>query len=250
MKLTKVLLLIMFCLSCATTVFAQSADDLTYMTEQYPPFNFSENSEASGINVDLLIKMFEQMGVNKTRADIQVIPWAKGYEAVKTTPGSVLFGMSRTEAREPLFKWVGPISPSRIGLIAKKSDGIKINSYSDLTNYKIGAVRDDIGEQLLLQNGVPTSAIDASSTMEANIKKLDRGRINLWSYNETVAGYAFKAAGLNSADYETVFILNEGYQSYAFHKGTDDALIQKFQAALDAVKASGELQKILSKFGQ
>ncbi|MCF6178218.1 MAG: transporter substrate-binding domain-containing protein [Geopsychrobacter sp.] len=250
MKLFKMLVLLSFGIACTTSAFAQTADDLTYMTEEYPPFNFQINGKLQGISIDLLEKVFQQIGANKSRADIQLIPWAKGYEAVKNQPNTVLFAMTRTEARESLFKWVGPLAPARIVVMARKADGIKIDSVADLNKYKIGAIREDIGEQLLLSGGVSKDSVDASSSIEANIKKLDRGRIDLWAYDQTVAMYAIKKAGYNPQDFESVYVLKDGALYYAFNKGTDEGLIQKFQTALDAVKQSGEYAKILGAYGQ
>ena len=40
----------------------ESADnDLTIMTENYPPYNMLENDSLTGISVDLLEAMFQQM---------------------------------------------------------------------------------------------------------------------------------------------------------------------------------------------
>jgi polar amino acid transport system substrate-binding protein len=61
-------------------------------------------------------------GAKKSRADIKIWPWARGYETALKEKNTVLFSTTRTEARENLFKWVGPIMPSRIVLVAKKTE--------------------------------------------------------------------------------------------------------------------------------
>ena len=101
-------------------VSAQTVDDLTFITEDYPPFNFERDGKRQGIAVDALAEMLALAGARKTRADIKVWPWARGYETALKEKNTVLFSTTRTEAREGLFKWVGPIMPSRIVLVAKK----------------------------------------------------------------------------------------------------------------------------------
>lgn len=248
-KFTTFCLVLITCLLGAGSSFAQSAEGLTYLTENYAPFNFVDDGTKQGISIDLLEKVFQQMGVNKTRADIQVLPWAKAYATVQDTPQTVLFAMTRTKTREPLFKWAGPIAPNRSVLIARKADGIKIGSYADVGKYKVGVVRNNVNEQLLLENGVPKSAIDETSSVDANMKKIDRGRIDLWATSEMVSFYGLKKAGYDTNAYESVFVQKEGQLYYAFHKDTDDALVQKFQKAIDAVKASADFQKIMTRYG-
>ena len=57
-----------------------------------------------------------------------------------------------------------------------------------------------------------------------------------------------KKAGLNTADYEAAYVLKSGELFYAFSKGTDDATVAALQKALDAVKASGDAQKIMDSY--
>ena len=40
-----------------------SAKDLTYITEQYPPYNFQKNGELQGISVYLLEAVWQKMGL-------------------------------------------------------------------------------------------------------------------------------------------------------------------------------------------
>jgi polar amino acid transport system substrate-binding protein len=38
-----------------------SAKDLTYITEQYPPYNFERDGRLQGISIDLLEMMWDRM---------------------------------------------------------------------------------------------------------------------------------------------------------------------------------------------
>jgi len=42
----------------ASNQIASSAIDLTYITEQFPPYNFKEDGELQGFSIDLLEAMF------------------------------------------------------------------------------------------------------------------------------------------------------------------------------------------------
>jgi len=223
-------------------------DDIVFMTEQYPPYNHEEDNKLQGIAVDTLALMLQRAGSKQTREDIEMLPWARGYKRVQLEPNTCLFSTTRTEEREDLFKWVGPIGPITVGLIARKERGIKIDSAEDMKKYKIGTIRDDVAELYLVNAGISVDNMDRVAETILNIKKLNRGRIDLWAYGESGAMWELKANGFSPADYESVHVLHSQELYFAFHKDTSDSAIAKLQAALDSIKADGEYDKILDRY--
>lgn len=227
--------------------FAQSMDDLALLTEQYPPFNFKKDGQLQGISIDLLELMLKKAGSQLTRKDIQLLPWARAYKKTMENKNTVLFVTTRTKERENLFKWVGPITDTSIVLIAKKGDDIHINSLEEIKKYKIGVISEDVGEQLLVKDGIKDNLERVSKTI-LNIKKLNAGRIDAIAYAEKVAKWEIKANGFNPGDYETVYVLKKGQVYYALHKDTPDSVVEKLQSALGEIKREGKLQSILDKY--
>jgi polar amino acid transport system substrate-binding protein len=243
------LILIVCGLIMSTALFAQSVDDLVLITEDYAPLNFSKDGKVQGISVDVMVEILKVTGSKKTRKDISLQPWARGYQQVQEKENTVLFAMSRTEAREELFKWVGPIIPSNIVLIAKKSRGIKINSAEDINQYnRIVVVRDDIGEQMLLELGVPEENLRQSNSGISSAKMLDKDRVDMWAYGRIVAAWNIKELGFNPGDYEEVYTLKESQQYFAFHKDTASTVIENLQKALDELQNNGKLQEIANSY--
>jgi polar amino acid transport system substrate-binding protein len=241
--------LLLICLVSGSAT-AASVDDIDFMTENYPPFNFEKNGNLQGISVDTLALMLKRVGSKQTRKDIQLLPWARSYIRVQSQPNTCLFLMSRTEKREMLFKWVGPVIPNTTGLIARKDRQIEINSVQDLQNYTIGTIRDDIAELDLVNAGVSLNDMERVAETILNIKKLNLGRIDLWAYGENIAMWELKAHGFNPADYESLHSFSSEDAYFAFHKDTPDTVLQQLQAALDAIKAEGEFDKILDQYLQ
>ena len=239
-------LLLLFLVSGSAV--AVSVDGIVFMTEQYPPYNLEKDNKLKGIAVDTLVLMLQRSGSKQTREDIKLLPWARGYNRVQSEPNTCLFSTMRTEKREDLFKWVGPIAPNKVGLIARKERGIKIASEQDIKKYKIGTIRDDIAELYLASAGISVDRMERVAETIQNIKKLNLGRIDLWAYGEDVAMWELKANGFNPADYESVHVLNRQELHFAFHKDTSDSVIQGLQTALDSIKADGEYQKILDRY--
>ncbi|MGF1756230.1 transporter substrate-binding domain-containing protein [Vibrio makurazakiensis] len=215
---------------------SQNLNSLTYLTEEYPPYNFSESGQLKGIAVDLLIKASEEVGEAIKEDDIALQPWARAYRSTLIRPDTVLFSTTRTTLRENLFHWVGPISETRIVIIAKKSHQISIQSAMDIAQYRVGVIRDDVGEQLLLEAGVPRDSIQENSYAENIAQQLQKDRVDLWAYEENVAKWWIATAGFKTSDYEVVHVLQEGELYFAFNKNTDLQVIQLLQKGIDLVK--------------
>ncbi len=231
--------------------FAEFADTFSIITEIYPPYNFLEKEKLQGISVDLMVLMLGKVNSKQTREDIKLWPWARGYRDVLEKRNTCLFSTTRTKKREDLFKWVGPISPTTISIFAKKKRNIKINKIDDLRKYKIGVVIDDIGEQLLVTAGIALNNLERMGgvhVIRSSLKKLNRERIDLFSYEENAVKWVMKTKDFNPEDYEIVYTLKRGEVYYVFHKETPDSYILKLQTALDELKSGGEYDNVLRQY--
>ena len=248
-KNIKILFALVF-LYCSSISLAasDSINDYFLMTEDYPPFNYSDGGNVKGLSADIFSLVLKNLNSTKTSKDFEVLPWARSYANIQSQDNTILFAMTRTSEREGMFKWVGPIAPTKISIMALKSKGIKISDFKDLGKYRIGTVRDDIGELLLLSNNISKDYISSVVRLESNISKLDAGRIDIISYEENVLKWNLKQQGKNLSDYETVFVLKESELFYAFNKNTPDSLIKQVQESFDKVKNSPEYQQILDKY--
>ncbi|MFA7621682.1 MAG: transporter substrate-binding domain-containing protein [Aminobacteriaceae bacterium] len=243
----KAVLVAVFCLA-ATGAWALTVDDITYMTEDYPPMNMTgEDGVPTGLAVDVLAEIFTRMGSSKTAKDIQVLPWARSYNEVQNTPNTCLFSMTVTEERLPLFKWVGPVFVLSFDAVALKSKGIKVSSVEELANLKAGVIRDDQGDTLAKEAGI--KEIERVPSNDQNIKKLNEGRIDVWIYSFGSARTLLEEMGFNPDDYESAWNLSKSDVSFAFHKDVDDELIAEMQKTLDEIKADGTYDEIMKKYG-
>lgn len=216
---------------------ALKADEpLSFITEAYPPYNFSDDNILRGIAVDLLVIASQDTAQPVQRGQIRLMPWARGYRTVLSTPNTVLFATTRTAERERLFKWAGPIAAIRVVLLARKADKIRIQSAADLQRYRIGVIHEDIGEQSLLALGVAKQQLQISANADALSRQLHAGRIDLWAYEENVARWFLRNANLDQDDFESVYLLQQGELWYAFNPQVSDEKIQQLQKALDKLR--------------
>lgn len=221
-------------LSCGTCVTAD--ETLIYVTEDYPPYNFSDDNILRGIAVDLLVLASQQTAQPVQRSQIRLMPWARSYRSTLKKPNHVLFSTTRTAEREKLFKWAGPIASSRVVLLAKKSRAIRINAAADLQRYRIGSIRDDVGEQLVRSLGAQESQLNLAANADALVHQLQAGRIDLWASNETVAHWFLRNADLDPDDFESIYLLQAGELWYAFNPQVSDEKVQELQKAIDKIR--------------
>ena len=232
----------------STTIYGATIDKIKIFTENYPPYNMNVNGKLQGISVDIIDAMFKQMDSKRTKDSIKLKPWATGYKITLKKKNCMLFSTTRTTQRENLFKWVGPIISTKIGIIAPKAKHIRISDIKELNNYKIGAVIKDIGEQLLIAQGISKHNIDSvggKNPVILNFQKMGKGRIDMFAYETNVAMYGAKSYQIDQKDFEIVYTLKEGELYYAFNKNTDDDIIKAYQKALDDIKANGIYDQIL-----
>ncbi len=226
----------------------EKIDAIDWMTEQYPPFNYvdEEDGQLKGITVDILVEMFKKVGAKTTRQDLRVLPWARGYKALLEKPGTALFSTTYTFERLQQFKFVGPVIPTRVSVIADATS--KIDALDDLNELKIGTVRDDVGDQLIRTLGVADRAIEQSHSAYNLVQMLAKGRLDAIVYAEDIARYQFARAGIDSRRYETVLVLKNSHMGYAFHNSTDPRVLEPLRKSLDELRADGTVDRIYSSY--
>lgn len=220
------------------------AKGLTIITEEYPPVNFKKEGVIRGSSVEVVREILRRL---KQPDNIRMLPWARGYNLLKTQPNIALFSTVRNQERESRFHWVGPLCISRNGFYARKGSGIQINSIEDAKRVgSIATYKEDVREQMLKTWGFTNLDISNSST--SNLKKLLSGRVDLWVYdNLGMPGIAEKV-GINTSELDFVFPINEVSLYIAFSRGTSKNIVKKWQETLDDIKRDGTFEKISRKW--
>ena len=150
---------------------------LRIITEEFPPLNYAgADGKAAGQATEIVTSILTRL--NHT-ASIEIMPWSEGYTLARTGPKVALFSTARTDERENLFKWVGPIASSEYMLYARDGSGLQINSLEAAKKAgRIGVVKDDVRHQFLLENNfgnISTCGSDAEC-----LRNLVAGTTDLW----------------------------------------------------------------------
>lgn len=246
-RVTSILALVLLAAGAAHAELP-SGYKLIVQTENFPPFNmadggknFAYEQNISGINAEIVKEMLK-------RADLPYqmalrFPWSRIYNQTLSQADHALFSTTYTAERKPLFKWVGPLAGTGWVLLGRPGSGLKLNSLSEASRYTVGAYQNDAVSQHLESQGLtPVNALQDHQ----NVDKLMKGDIDLWATTDPVGPYLAKQQGVTGL--ETVLRFNEAELYLALNMDTPDEVVERLQAALDAMKADGTLEEIKRRY--
>lgn len=223
---------------------------LRVITEEYPPYNYTENGKLTGLATEVVEAVLKGL---QLRGDFQSMPWARAYETALSTPGVLIYSIGRTPERDKLFKWVGVIAPTNYYLFGQAGKSYSVDSLEAAKHYRIATVNEDVGEQFLLAHGfVKGQNLQPSVKYELNYEKLKLGRVDLWIINELTASHLARQVGDDpdktlARVYRIPELSGEGYYM-AFGKHTPDATVERFRQALEHLKRSGGYEQLQRKW--
>jgi polar amino acid transport system substrate-binding protein len=223
------------------------ADEIQPLTEKWTPYQIETEDGLKGISVDLVKEIQNRIGNKK---EIKLFPWKRGYEITLNKEGYALFLTTRSEKREDLFKWVGPVSSMKLVFFKNaKRDDIKIKTLDDAKKVKSIAVAEKTIEHQKLQE-LGFENLEINSLANYSFQKLLENKIDLYPVEYYSFVYKLKKDGLE--DSVTLVDLKDPiYESMlyiAFNKNTDDKVIKRWQETLDQIKSDGTYKKILDRY--
>ncbi|MCW8107749.1 transporter substrate-binding domain-containing protein [Alteromonas ponticola] len=219
--------------SMNVAAFSLELNELTYITENNASFNYVRNGQLEGFAVEVLLSASADLGSPVQRDEILVQPWARAFKNALRGPNTVLFSTIRTPEREDKFQWVGPFASESDVVIALKARQIKITDSAKLKSYITGAVRGDVGEEILHEIKVPSDNIVLLPDSTSMGAMLTAGRIDVWVFGEVAWSETLKSAGLNPSLFEVVFRFPPKHYYFALSRDINPMLVQSFQLAID-----------------
>ncbi len=237
--------LVMIALWAIFFVFPVAAQGLQILTEEDPPYSLTgADGKPTGYGVGVVAEIQKRL---KNQDPVLIYPWARAYDTIVENTGVVVFTMTRTKEREPLFQWVGPIIENGWVFVAKKSSRLKIANLGDAKKLKsIGVVRDYAWDKYLTAQGFAN--LDRVKDYAVNVKKLEADRIQVLVGSNLSYQHELTELGLKPEDYEVLLEFNTVQMYIAHSKGNDKKMVAAWQGAFDAMKNDGTLAKLLAKW--
>ncbi|PKP05608.1 MAG: hypothetical protein CVU10_09645 [Bacteroidetes bacterium HGW-Bacteroidetes-5] len=216
-----------------------------FITENYKPLNYIENSVVEGLAPDLLKEICKRMNIPFI---VELLPWNEGYALTQNTPNAVLFSTVLNSSRKDLFKWAGPIASLDWVFYSLPSFINTINSLDDAkkSGIKIGVVKDYSIEQYLKQEGF-TNFIYCTDNVNA-FDKLIKGEIDLYPCDKITAQAALKSLNKSIYSVTAKYTIRTDLLYYAFNKQVPDEVVADFQQTIDILKREGKLRALTQEY--
>lgn len=228
-----VLSLLVFSLATASDLTTQIRN-LQVITEDYPPLNYLQDGDLTGLSVDILRLVYAELGVEFPKID--VMPWARGYHLAQSDRPVMLFTMSRSPAREPLFQWVGHTHSSYSLLFTFVGSGIESYHPRAQHSERVVAIQSDISQYAMEELGYPKEKLDLVDSPETLFNLVIRKRSRLFSLSEAPYRNLLKQADAHGLALRLLATTRETQGHYAFSQAVPEAVVTAFQNALDQVR--------------
>ncbi len=204
-----------------------------------------EHAGKRAFNVELVRKMMIRLGYP---TKMKEVPFKRGFLDVQQQDNRALFNVSRTPAREKLVKWVGPLQVERDYFYEMKKRATGAKTLNDAKKVKsICVMNGGVHESTLKKHGFTNYTTNTSYVNCFKMLKL--GRVNLTPSATSTVNSKITEAGINPKEIiQTPVLLIESGGYLAFSKNVPQATIQKWQAALDSIKSSGEYKMLYEKY--
>lgn len=255
----------------SSPIYAVDVDRaLIVVGEEFPPFEFIENGEVVGIDIDIASRIFDKIGIPVV---FHILPWKRAWYMIKTGQADAVLSTSRKDSREPYLWYPDQAMWASEFVFFTHRDRIlpTFKGYSTILekNLKVGVTQGNsyysgFWQAFPYQDGstyfqgeeslTPLHAqLYSASNLKMNIKLLSvKGRIDVYPADKTVGLYTAKQMNLQeSITYYDSVIFTKSYPM-PFAKSSKypgiKYIADKFDRELKVLKESGEYQKIINKW--
>ncbi|MBO8162679.1 MAG: transporter substrate-binding domain-containing protein [Brevibacillus sp.] len=210
------------------------------MSGMYPPFNYQENGELVGFDVEIGKALAEKMGMTPKPV---TNPWQTILAALKADKFDAIIGsMAITEERQKEVDFTKPYYESGAQIFVSQ-DNQEITSADDLKGKRIGVVVSSTFEQVAKEYTDKVEAYDSDVTALQEL--LVEGRLDAVITDELVGKYAITKNNLPiKAVGEPLYLDQMGIPV----KKGNQALLEKLNKALEEIKADGTYEQISKKY--
>jgi polar amino acid transport system substrate-binding protein len=225
---------------------APATQALTLVTEENPPFNYTEQGKVVGMSTEIVAELGKRSGIP---LQIQSMPWEQAYLAAQRDKETCIYSTARLENRERLFSWIGPIATNQWVLIGKSDFAGGVRVVEDARKYRVGVVAKDAKIEFLMSKGVTDLrevSEDGLNPPRLVLNRDDPDRIDLWA--TSAYGARQTAARAKVKDIKLVLNLSKMPLYLACGRNTSPQTVQALSRAFERARKDGTLKRIAERY--
>lgn len=216
------------------------AGEITFVTEEYAPFNYSDNGTIKGIAVEQVHQIAVAAGLSYR---IEIMPWARAVVLAERRRDHCVFTTGHNRARDKRFRWVEPLLKDQMVMVKLKGSDVAATAPSDIHKLRVGAQRGDFAVEALREHGFLN--IDLAADISVSLGKLKSGRIDLMPTSVK----SYEKMLKDGQPVEKAMLLDGQIYGIACHTSMPPETIEAMQKALDELIASGKQDAIFAAYG-
>lgn len=225
------------------------AQEIKVVTEEYGPYNFTQNNEVTGFCTEIVKVILKKVGL---KYELKSYPWPRAYNMALNDENILIYSIRRTKDREALFKWGGVIAKSTSYLYKLKSrKDVKVKLIEDAKKYLIATIPDDSTTLQLQKLGfVPKKNLLLNCNRDTNLKMIFMQKADLIPLSEQAYSFiAHNKSVVPKKLIKTISIPDNPTEFYmAFSRKTSADIVQRCQKALKEIKEDGTYEIIRKKW--
>jgi len=201
-------------LLCGFFLQARAQEKILAVTEEFAPFNYTENGKVTGYSTRVVEEMFRRAGL---AYELNSYPWSRTYKLAQTLPNVVIFTMARTPEREKEFQWIGALAKRKLYLykLASRKD-IQVEGIADAKKYWTSANRDDA---------------------------------DFITGSDYTVGYLLQKEGIDASRLQrSIALVDQGEYFVAASKNTSPEIVRRLRAAYEQMEKEGVIRSMQPKF--
>ena len=223
-----------------------SNSNLTVVTECNQPCKTRKSDTLpDSLPTQIALSLLE---ITKDNPEIKVLPWARAYNIALTKKNTLLYSISRTPTREPLFNWIGDFEDEKYFVWGLKKNN---NDKKEPQNISKGSYSTYRGSnEFDYLNKRPDITLQTVVYPSQRLHMVIAERVDYFVESEPTLDES--CTNLN-IDCDQFIKIKEVQQlntplSFAMSKNSDPDLVKKYQDAFSYLINSGKLAQVISNW--
>lgn len=238
--------------ACAGNTFAQGTV-VRFAIGEWSPYT-SSSLPGQGMAAEIVTAACATVGLT---AVYDFFPWKRAEANVAAGTHFGTFPYKELKERQSGYRFSGTLFSSRFGILMRKSSnrtaGFRYAGIEDLRSYSVGIVTGTDAIRIPLENvGVKVEAVASS---DQNLKKLLAGRIDFYIDDKAVIHQELQKNFSPQTLHEVAFVetgfgeRNDFKIMVSMRYPNSAALVERINDGLARIRDSGELERIMTKYG-
>ena len=223
---------------------AGQASEVKVVGNESMPFCGMVDGKPAGMAVEILNAATKEGGPSFS-FDFSA-PWARSQVQIHEQTNLAIIPFTRTPEREAQHKWIAELYPYK-GHLVTVGRPTPLKTIEEAKDLEVGMLNGSALQAVVAKLGF--SKVQTVANDEVNARKISAGHLGAWVVSQYVDKYLYTKIGQDPAQLQYGPDLGDEYHIYiAADLAFPDADAKSIADAVERVRASGELDKILQKY--